>query len=72
MPVAKKHRNVVEDALPFRTVARRIRTFNAGQTETADLHSTGRQFIPQHHVYIVSGFLPLHRGRAVRELSVEI
>ncbi len=48
-----------ENALPYKMVARWVKAFSAGQTETAYLHRTGQPSIPKHHVDIGSNFLSI-------------
>ncbi|GBM12298.1 hypothetical protein AVEN_155297-1 [Araneus ventricosus] len=64
LPRAKMH---LAFALPYRTVARWTKAVWAGRKETADLHRTCRQSIPQHQIGIVSGLLPIHCLWNVRE-----
>ncbi|GBM59564.1 hypothetical protein AVEN_268743-1 [Araneus ventricosus] len=47
--------------LPYRTVARWVKTFCAGRNESTDLHRTGWPSIPQHQIAIVSDLLSTER-----------
>ncbi|GBN89929.1 hypothetical protein AVEN_231754-1 [Araneus ventricosus] len=79
LPVAKTHLNVITDYARLWPVLYHItrlhdwvKAFRGGRIESADLHRTGRESIPQHQIDILIGILSIVRLWAGRELSVEV
>ncbi|PNF18928.1 hypothetical protein B7P43_G15789 [Cryptotermes secundus] len=59
-----------ESALPYRTVARRVKAFNEGRQNVADMRRPGRPSVSE-EVYALSALLESDRRHTIRELARE-
>ena len=60
-----------ESALTYRTVARRVKAFNEGRQNVADMCRPGRPSVGEEELYALTALLDSDRRHTIRELARE-